>query len=92
MGHPAVSEAAVVGIPHPKWQERPLALVVLKPGHQATLQQLHEYLSRTFAKWQLPDQVLFVECIPKTSVGKLNKKVIRAEHAALYRQEGSCDH
>ncbi len=65
MGHPAVREAAVVGIPHPKWHERPLALVVLKQDHQVTLQQLHEYLSRTFAKWQLPDEVLFVECIPE---------------------------
>jgi fatty-acyl-CoA synthase len=91
MGHPAVREAAVVGIPHPKWHERPLALVVLKQDHQVTLQQLHEYLSRTFAKWQLPDEVLFVECIPKTSVGKLNKKVIRAEYAALYGQQRSCD-
>jgi len=89
MGHPAVREAAVVGIPHPKWQERPLALVVLNQGHQVTLQQLREHLSKAFAKWQMPDQVLFVECIPKTSVGKLNKKAIRAEYAALYRQQGS---
>jgi fatty-acyl-CoA synthase len=84
MGHPAVREAAVVGIPHPKWQERPLALVVLKQGHQVTPRQLHEHLSKAFAKWQLPDEVLLVECIPKTSVGKLNKKAIRAEYAALY--------
>ena len=91
MGHPAVREAAVVGIPHPKWQERPLALVVLRQEGQVTLQQLHEHLSKAFAKWQLPDQVLFVERIPKTSVGKLNKKVIRAEYAALYREQGSDD-
>lgn len=91
MGHPAVREAAVVGIPDPKWQERPLALVVLNQGHQVTLQQLREHLSKAFAKWQMPDQVLFVECIPKTSVGKLNKKLIRAEYAALYGQQRSCD-
>jgi fatty-acyl-CoA synthase len=86
VGHPAVREAAVVGVPHPKWQERPLALVVLKPGHQVTLQQVREHLSATFAKWQLPDQVLFVESIPKTSVGKINKKAMRAEYAGLYAE------
>jgi fatty-acyl-CoA synthase len=86
MGHPAVRDAAVVGLPHPKWQERPLALVVLKPGHHVTVQQLHEHLSAAFASWQLPDRILLVNSIPKTSVGKLNKKVIRAEYAGLYGQ------
>lgn len=89
MGHPAVREAAVVGIAHPKWQERPLALVVLKPGQQATLQELHEHLSTAFAKWQLPDEVLFVDAIPKTSVGKLDKKVIRAKYADHYANQPS---
>jgi fatty-acyl-CoA synthase len=84
MGHPAVREAAVVGIAHPKWQERPLALVVVKPGRQVTTQELHQHLSATFAKWQLPDQVLVVDSIPKTSVGKLDKKLIRAAHADHY--------
>ncbi|APW40981.1 AMP-dependent synthetase [Rhodoferax koreense] len=87
LGHPAVRDAAVVGIPHPRWQERPLALVVLKPDRQATLQQLHAHLSKTFAKWQLPDRILFVDAIPKTGVGKLDKKVIRAAHANLYAGE-----
>ena len=84
MGHPAVRDAAVVGVPHPKWQERPLALVVLRPGQQATQEQLKEHLGSAFAKWQLPDQILFVEAIPKTSVGKLDKKRIRAEQADRY--------
>lgn len=84
MSHPAVRDAAVIGIPHAKWQERPLALVVLKPGQEATLEQLHAHLSSAFAKWQLPDQVLFVEAIPKTSVGKNDKKRMRAEHAGRY--------
>lgn len=84
MGHPAVRDAAVVGLPHPKWQERPFALVVLKPGHHVTVHQLHEHLSAAFARWQLPDQILLVNSIPKTSVGKQNKKVIRAEYAGLY--------
>jgi fatty-acyl-CoA synthase len=86
MGHPAVREAAVVGIPHAKWQERPLALVVLRPGQQATQEQLQEHLTSAFAKWQLPDQILFVEAIPKTSVGKLDKKRIRIEHAGPYAE------
>ena len=83
-GPPAVRDAAVVGVPHPKWQERPLALVVLRPGQQATQEQLKEHLGSAFAKWQLPDQILFVEAIPKTSVGKLDKKRIRAEQADRY--------
>ncbi|AEB84062.1 long-chain fatty acid--CoA ligase [Alicycliphilus denitrificans] len=84
MGHPAVRDAAVIGIPHAKWQERPLALVVLRPGHAATQEELHAHLGSAFAKWQLPDQVLFVEAIPKTSVGKNDKKRMRAEHAQRY--------
>jgi len=81
MGHPAVRDAAVVGIPHAKWQERPLALVVLKPGQQATQEQLQQHLTSAFTKWQLPDQVLFVEAIPKTSVGKLDKKRMHTRRA-----------
>ncbi len=84
VGHPAVREAAVVGVPHPQWQERPLALVVLKPGQQATQETLHAHLLASFAKWQLPDRILFVDEIPKTSVGKLNKKAIRTAHAGAY--------
>ena len=84
MGHPSVAEATVVGVPHPRWEERPLALVVLKPGKQLTVEQVWEHLSTTFAKWQLPDQVLFVDKIPRTSVGKLNKKVVRAEYGERY--------
>lgn len=87
MGHPAVREAVVVGITHPKWQERPLALVTLRPGHSVTVEQIHEHLSTAFAKWQLPDEVLFVDTIPKTSVGKLNKKAVRAEYADRYVEQ-----
>lgn len=86
VGHPAVREAAVVGVPHPQWQERPLALVVLKPGQQATQEALHAHLLASFAKWQLPDRILFVDEIPKTSVGKLNKKAIRTAHAGAYAE------
>lgn len=89
IGHPAVRDAAVVGIAHAKWQERPLALVVLEPGRQATLEQLHAHLAGAFAKWQMPDRVLFVDSIPKTSVGKTDKKRIRAQHADLYADQGA---
>ena len=86
VGHPAVREAAVVGIPHPEWTERPLALVVLNAGLSATPDELRRHLAETFKKWQLPDRVLLVESIPKTSVGKLDKKVIRAEYSGLYAE------
>jgi len=79
MGHPAVREACVVGIPHPKWQERPLAAVVLKDGHSATPEELRQFLSASFAKWQLPDAIVFVEAIPRTSVGKFKKIELREQ-------------
>jgi fatty-acyl-CoA synthase len=81
MGHPAVKEACVVGIPHPKWQERPLAAVVLKDGKTASCQELREFLAASFAKWQLPDAFVFLETIPRTSVGKFKKTALREQFA-----------
>jgi len=81
MGHPAVKEAAVVGVPHPKWQERPLAAVVLKEGAQATPEELRAFLGQTFAKWQLPDAFVFMDAIPRTSVGKFKKIALREQFA-----------
>jgi fatty-acyl-CoA synthase len=81
MGHPAVKEAAVVGIPHPKWQERPLAAVVLKEGATATPEELRKFLAKSFAKWQLPDAFVFVPEIPRTSVGKFKKTALREQFA-----------
>jgi len=81
MGHPAVKEACVVGIPHPKWQERPLAAVVLKDGKSATTDELRIFLGTFFAKWQLPDAFVFVEAIPRTSVGKFKKIALREQYA-----------
>ncbi|MGC1620996.1 MAG: long-chain fatty acid--CoA ligase [Candidatus Acidiferrum sp.] len=81
MGHPAVKEAAVVGVPHPKWQERPVAAVVLKEGAQATPEELRAFLAETFAKWQLPDAFVFVEALPRTSVGKFKKIALREQFA-----------
>jgi fatty-acyl-CoA synthase len=81
MGHPAVKEACVVGIPHPKWQERPLAAVVLKDGKSATGEELRMFLGTFFAKWQLPDAVVFLDAIPRTSVGKFKKIALREQFA-----------
>jgi fatty-acyl-CoA synthase len=81
MGHPAVKEAAVVAVPHPKWQERPLAAVVLKDGAQATPEELRAFLAQSFAKWQLPDAYVFLDAIPRTSVGKFKKTVLRERYA-----------
>jgi fatty-acyl-CoA synthase len=81
MGHPAVKEACVVGIPHPKWQERPLAAIVLKDDAKATPQELRAFLSQTFAKWQLPDAFVFIDTIPRTSVGKFKKLALREQFA-----------
>jgi fatty-acyl-CoA synthase len=81
MGHPAVKEAAVIGVPHPKWQERPLAAVVLKDGARATPEELREFLAQSFAKWQLPDAFVFLSEIPRTSVGKFKKTALREKFA-----------
>jgi fatty-acyl-CoA synthase len=81
MGHPAVKEACVVGIPHPKWQERPLAAIVLKDGATATPEELRAFLAKSFAKWQLPDAFVFIDAIPRTSVGKFKKLALREQFA-----------
>jgi fatty-acyl-CoA synthase len=80
MGHPAVREAGVVGVPHPKWQERPLAVVALKNGATTTPQELRSFLETKFAKWQLPDDVVFVSELPHTSTGKLLKTELRSTY------------
>ncbi|MGN6695434.1 MAG: long-chain fatty acid--CoA ligase [Aquihabitans sp.] len=77
MAHPAVAEAAVIGVNHPKWQERPLACVVLKEGESATKEDILEFLDGRVAKWWLPDDVVFIDEVPKTSVGKFSKKDLR---------------
>jgi fatty-acyl-CoA synthase len=77
MAHPAVREAAVIGVPHPKWAERPLACVVVKPGEELTKDEVLAFLEDKVAKWWLPDDVAFVDEIPKTSVGKFSKKDLR---------------
>jgi fatty-acyl-CoA synthase len=77
VAHPAIAEAAVIAVPHPKWQERPLALVVPKKGAHVTADQLRAFLSSRFAKWQLPDDFFLVTELPHTSTGKLLKSALR---------------
>ena len=81
MAIPGVAEAAVIAVFHPKWQERPLACVVTQPGASLTKEEIYRHLEPSFAKWWLPDEVVFIESIPKTSVGKFDKKVLRHQFA-----------
>ncbi len=80
VGHQAVREAAVIAVPHPKWQERPLALVVLKENKTADPSDLRSFLERTFAPWQVPDAFVFVSELPHTSTGKLLKSKLRQDY------------
>jgi fatty-acyl-CoA synthase len=80
MGHPDVAEAAVIAAAHPRWMERPLACVVVKPGHALDRDQLLEFLRERLTSWQVPDDVIFLDEIPKTSVGKFSKKTLREKY------------
>ncbi len=79
MAHEAVFEAAVVAVPHPQWQERPIACVVVKEGKHVTKEELYDFLRPQFAKWWLPDEIIFMNEIPKTSVGKFLKMKLREQ-------------
>jgi fatty-acyl-CoA synthase len=79
MSHPGVREAAVIGVPHPKWQERPLAVIVCREGANLTPSELRDFLAAKFAKWQIPDAFVFAAEIPKTSVGKFLKSRLREQ-------------
>ena len=79
MAHPDVIEAAVIAKPDERWAERPLCCVVVRDGAQVSPEDLLEHLSGRVAKWWLPDEFAFIESVPKTSVGKFDKKVLRAQ-------------
>ena len=85
VAHPKVAQAAVVGLEHPKWDERPFMLLVLNDGEELSREELDEHLLQKFAKWQLPEQFEVVDEIPATSVGKIDKKVIRSQYQDLYK-------
>jgi fatty-acyl-CoA synthase len=82
MAHPKVLEAAVIAVPHPKWQERPLACVVAKPDFKDNLTkaEIYDHLRTRFDKMYLPDDIVFIDAVPKTSVGKFDKKVLREQY------------
>ena len=86
MGHPAVAEAAVIPATHPKWAERPLAIVVLKKSRTATSAELIKFIEPQFAKWWLPDAVEFASEIPRTSAGKFLKSALREKYGDYYER------
>ena len=79
--HPGVASCAVIAIPHPKWDERPLLVVVPEGDARPTLEELHAHMAEHFAKWQLPDDVVFVDTLPLTATGKISKLTLRAQFA-----------
>ncbi len=92
VSHPAILEAAVTGVKHPQWEEKPIVLIVLRNEYKGKVNKddIIEYLRKSgkFAKWQLPEIILFVDQIPKTSVGKINKKAIREEYKDIFTGQG----
>ena len=81
-GHPKALMAAVIAVPHPKWHERPLLVVRLKPGAAATREEFLGFLEGKIARWWMPDDVVFVDEMPLGATGKLDKKRLRAQFAA----------
>jgi fatty-acyl-CoA synthase len=84
ISHPKVLEAAVIGVPHPRWSERPVGYVVPRPEFRDTIcaGEILDHLAAQFERWWLPDEIRFIDEVPKTSVGKFDKKVLRARYAA----------
>ena len=88
VSHPAVAQAAAIAIPHPKWQERPLLVVVVKPGAALTAAELLQFFAGKVAKWWIPDDVVFVDKLPLTATGKLSKLQLRQQFESYRFQEG----
>jgi fatty-acyl-CoA synthase len=84
MGHPDVAEAAVIAVPHARWDERPLAVVVMKTGKSRTADELRQFLEPLFAKWWLPDAIEFAAEIPRTAAGKFKKSILREQYRHFY--------
>jgi fatty-acyl-CoA synthase len=77
VGHPALAEAAVIAVPHPKWGERPLLVAVRRPGSEVNEAEILEFLAGKVAKWWLPDDLVFVDELPHTATGKVRKSALR---------------
>ena len=88
VGHPDVAEAAVIGVVHPKWDERPLLVIVKKEGREPSRDEILHFMDGKIAKWWMPDDVQFVAEIPHTATGKINKLKLR-ETFKTYRLPGS---
>jgi len=84
VGHPDLTIAACIGIKHPKWEERPLLLAVKKEGLNPTIESIKAQISNEHAKWQVPDDVIFIDEMPLTATGKIDKKVLRAQYSEYY--------
>jgi fatty-acyl-CoA synthase len=91
VAHPGIAEAAVVAMPDPRWQERPAAYLVARPGAEPSADELREWLARRFVKWWLPERYVFVDALPKTGVGKLDKRKLRERAASLGGQPAGGD-
>jgi fatty-acyl-CoA synthase len=92
MGHPAVAQAAVIGVHHPRWQERPLLVVVARPDRQVTAEELIEFLRPQMASWWVPDDVAFVEALPMTATGKIHKVTLRERFKDFQSQQRVVEH
>jgi fatty-acyl-CoA synthase len=87
-GHPDVLMAAAIGVRHPKWDERPILLVVPRQGHTPARDSVLAHIAEHFAKWQLPDEVIVVESLPMTATGKISKKDLREKFGQVLMQRG----
>jgi fatty-acyl-CoA synthase len=83
MAHPGVAMAACIGVPHPKWDERPVLVVVKRAGSDVTAEQLRAFYDGKIAKWQIPDEVVFVDAIPLGATGKMQKMKLREQFKGL---------
>jgi 3-(methylthio)propionyl---CoA ligase len=81
LGCKGLANCAVIGVPHPKWNERPLLVAVKAPGANPTKAEILDVLAARIAKWQMPDDVVFVDALPMTATGKISKKDLRAKFA-----------
>jgi fatty-acyl-CoA synthase len=84
IGHPSVAAAAVIGVKHPKWQERPLLFVVRKPGHTLEPPEILAYLADRIAKWWVPEEVIFLDSLPVGGTGKVQKAVLREKYGNIF--------
>jgi 3-(methylthio)propionyl---CoA ligase len=84
IGHPSVAAAAVIGVKHPKWQERPLLFVVRKPGQSLEPHEILAYLAERVAKWWVPEEVIFLESLPVGGTGKVQKAVLREKYGNIF--------